>query len=213
MRFRGFVIAYALVLALLLFADQRHAPSPQSRYSHVIDLTNTMQVKINSRARPRTRIIAPAALIPGTWSAGQIPAERLIGPLVVMDLNSWSAQISVEDIANWEARHGAVPPGAIVAVRGAGSAHGFASDPFPFSTDAVRFLMDARDTRGFVVESSANLGSERELCRQIALHGNFVVEGPSPLTTLPLTGSLIIVAPEKNGSAAESPVRVLAMVG
>ncbi len=34
-----------------------------------------------------THIIAPGALIPGTWAAGQIPAERLVAPLVVMDLN------------------------------------------------------------------------------------------------------------------------------
>jgi hypothetical protein len=39
MRFRSFIIAYALVLAILLFADRRPNPNPQNRYSHVVDLT------------------------------------------------------------------------------------------------------------------------------------------------------------------------------
>jgi kynurenine formamidase len=73
--------------------------------------------------------------------------------------------------------------------------------------------MDARNTRGFVVETPASFGSDRKLFRQIALHGNYVVEGSAPLAALPVTGSLIIVAPGKNRTAAESPVRVLAMVG
>ena len=213
MRFRSFIIAYALLLAaLLLFADRRPAPHPQNRYSQVVDLTDTALVKTGSEARSGTRIISPAALIPGTWGAGQIPAERLIAPMVVMDLNASSAQISVADIVNWEAQHGNVPQGSIVAVRRVGSAPRSSSDQFPVSTDAAQFLMDARYTTAFVLETPISLGSDRTLSRQIALHGNYVVEGSARLAALPETGSLIIVAPEKNRNATESPVRVLAMV-
>jgi kynurenine formamidase len=178
----------------------------------VVDLTDTALVKTGSEARSGTRIISPAALIPGTWGAGQIPAERLIAPMVVMDLNASSAQISVADIANWEAQHGNVPQGSIVAVRRVGSAPRSSSDQFPVSTDAAQFLMDARYTTAFVLETPISLGSDRTLSRQIALHGNYVVEGSARLAALPETGSLIIVAPEKNRNATESPVRVLAMV-
>ena len=73
--------------------------------------------------------------------------------------------------------------------------------------------MEARSIRGFLVETPATLGSDRSLSRQIALHGNYIIEGSAMLATLPETGSLIIVAPGKNRNAAESPVRVLAMVG
>ena len=210
MRLRSFIIAYALAPALLLFAVRRPTPRPENRYSQVVDLTlgNT-----GSEARSGTRVISPDALVPGTWRAAQIPAERLIGPLVVMDLNASSAQISVDDIANWESQHGNVPLGAIVAVRRVGTARSSTSDRFPVSADAAQFLMDARNTRGFVVETPASFGSDRKLFRQIALHGNYVVEGSAPLAALPVTGSLIIVAPGKNRTAAESPVRVLAMVG
>ncbi len=42
MRIRSFIIAYALVLAILLFADRRPSTISQDRYSHVIDLTNDL---------------------------------------------------------------------------------------------------------------------------------------------------------------------------
>jgi kynurenine formamidase len=212
MRLRNFIIAYALVMAFLLLAVRRPAPRPQNHYSQVVDLTDPTPAKTSPEARSGTRIISPAALIPGTWGAAQIPAERLIAPLVVMDLKASSAQISVDDIANWEAQHGHVPQGAIVAVRRVGSAHS-PSDRFPMSADAGQFLMEARCTRGFIIETPASLGSDRMLSHQIALHGNYVVEGSARLAALPETGSIIIVAPGKNRDAAESPVRVLAMVG
>ncbi len=213
MRFRNFIIGYALVPALLLFAVRRPAPRPQNGYSHVVDLTESVLVRTRSEARSGTRIISPAALVPGTWGAAQIPVERLIGPLVVMDVNASSAQISVNDIATWEAQHGNVPLGAIVAVRRVGSSHSFTSDSFPMSAEAAQFLMDARYTRGFIIEAPVIQGFDRTLSRNIALHGNYVVEGSARLAAVPETGSLIIVAPEKDKNGSESPVRVLAMVG
>jgi kynurenine formamidase len=213
MRFRKIIIVYALAPVLLLFAQRRPVPRPQNRYSQVLDLTAGTPVKTGSKATTGTRIISPAALVPGTWGAAQIPAERLIGPLVVMDLDSSSLQVSVADIDKWEKQHGDVPQGAVIAVRRVGAGHTSHSEPFPLSDDAAQFLMDARDTRGFVVESAAHIGSDRSLCRQIALHGNYVVEGSAPLSALPATGSLIIVAPGANSIAAETAVRVLAMVG
>jgi len=81
------------------------------------------------------------------------------------------------------------------------------------SADAAQFLMDARYTRGFVVETPASLRPDQTLSHQIAMHGNYVVEGSARLAALPESGSLIIVAPGKNSNDAESPVRVLAMRG
>ncbi|MGB9490789.1 MAG: cyclase family protein, partial [Terriglobales bacterium] len=147
-----------------------------------------------------------------TWTAGQIPAERLIAPLVVMDLNvAPPAQISLDDIASWETQHGSVPPGAVVAIRRSG-AHGHPQGGFPMTDQAAQFLMDARYTTGFAVDETADLRADRTLARQLALHGNYVVEGTSHLTTLPATGSLIIVAPAKDLQVQDAPVRVLAMV-
>jgi kynurenine formamidase len=217
MRIRSFIIAYALVLAILLFADRRPHPAPQSGYSHIVDLTigksTAGKNPVPIQSASRTEIIAPGALIPGTWAAGEIPAERLIAPLVVMDLNvSPPAQISLDDIAAWESKHGAVPQGAVVAIRHPAAAGVASSTAMPISSEAVEFLMDARYTTGFAIESRPDFASDRTLARQIALHGNYVIESASHLTTLPANGSIIIVAPSKDKNARQDQVRVLAMV-
>ncbi len=251
MRIRSFIIAYALVLAILLFADRRpSAPSPD-RYSHVIDLTAGESAQsgalANSAAEVRkaikspsseteTRIIAPAALIPGTWAAGQIPAGRLIAPLVVLDLKATGAAgggraISLDDISAWESRHGMIPQGAIVAIRRAVAETTPSSDPssapsaestaLPIARDAALFLMEARYSIGFAVETPVTFESDRTLARQLALHGDYVVERAATFRSLPATGSLLIVAPAKapakvapakNKKPGETAVRVLAMV-
>jgi kynurenine formamidase len=137
-----------------------------------------------------------------------------------MDLKSTSetnSQISLDDIATWEAQHGIIPQGAVVAIRHAGgSDHRPAGEPqsfpLPIARDAALFLIEARDTIGFAVETPVNLSFDRTLATQIALHGNYVVEGTVRFTSLPATGSLIIVAPAKNKKPGEAPVRILAMV-
>jgi kynurenine formamidase len=223
MRIRSFIIAYALVLAILLFADRRPGSTQQDRYSHVVDLTDPQNATAPHAMESRTRIIAPGALIPGTWAAGQIPPERLVAPLVVMDLNAGqdsSPQISLDDIAAWESRHGVIPQGAVIAIRRAHdvlqrnalSTNDMSATPFPIASDAAQFLMDARYTIGFVVETPVNLTSDRTLARQLALHGSYVVEGTARFTSLPATGSLIIVAPARNKKPGETAVRILAMV-
>ncbi len=223
MRIRSFIIAYALVLAILLFADRRPHPAAQTGYSHIVDLTTGKSTAEKTAigksvagglaAASRTEIIAPGALIPGTWSAGEIPAERLIAPLVVMDLNvAPPAQISLDDIAAWESKHGAVPQGAVVAIRHSGATGAAPSTALPISGEAAQFLMDARYTTGFAIESRPDFASDRTLARQIALHGNYVIESTAHLTTLPANGSIIIVAPSKGKSASQDQVRVLAMV-
>src|SRR5208282_57258 len=219
MRIRSFIIAYALVLAILLFADRRPGSTQQDRYSHVVDLTDgqTATAPHASASESRTHIIAPDALIPGTWAAGQIPPDRLVAPLVVMDLNAIdktagvedNLQISLDDIAAWESHHGMIPQGAVVAIR---RLDRLLETPFPIARDAAEFLIDARCTIGFAVETPVNFSHDRALADQIALHGNYVVEGAAPFTALPATGSLIIVAPEKNKKTGEAPVRILAMV-
>ena len=85
------------------------------------------------------------------------------------------AQISLDDIATWESEHGAVPQGALIAIRPYGGMR--QSQPaFPVTNQAAQFLMDARYTIGFIVDTQADFTANRALAQQIALHGNYVVE-------------------------------------
>jgi kynurenine formamidase len=221
MRIRSFVVAYSLVLALLLFAERRPTPLQQDHYSHVVDLTAAESEP--HAIESSTRIIAPGAIIPGTWAAGQIPPQRLVAPLVVMDLKAIPPnrrQISLDDIAAWESQHGLIPQGAVVAIRhrSVNNATTFAGSarPLPIDRDAAQFLVDARYTIGFAVETPVDMTLDRTLARQLALHGSYVLERTAPLVSLPATGSLIIVAPVvsrvKDRKSGDPTVRVLAMV-
>ena len=218
MRIRTFVVAYILVVAILLFADRRPTPISQTHYSHIVDLTDGPSLAARNIADSKTRIIAPAALIPGTWTAGQIPPERLVAPLVVMDLDtktSLTAQISLDDIATWETVHGMIAPGSLIAIRESNAAARPgrpAAAPLPIDHDAAQFLIAARSTIGFATENPVDLKSDRSLARQLALHGNYIVEAASRFTKLPETGSLVIVAPSKNVKTGQAQVRILAMV-
>ncbi len=219
MRIRSFVIAYILVVAILLFADRRPSLISQTHYSHVVDLTDgPSPANARNIGDSKTRIIAPAALVPGTWTAGQIPPERLVAPLVVMDLDtksSSSAQISLDDIAAWETVHGMIAPGSLIAIRESDTVPMRlrpATAPLPIDHDAAQFLIAARSTIGFATETPVDLKNDRSLALQLALHGNYIVEAASRFTKLPETGSLVIVAPAKNLKQGQAQVRILAMV-
>jgi kynurenine formamidase len=147
-----------------------------------------------------------------------------------MDLNAApdsSGQVSLDDIAAWEAQHGMIPQGAVVAIRRLGArdarsaADGSGGDsskadlsnsPLPIDRAAALFLVDARYAIGFAVETPVNFTSDRALARLLALHGSYVLERAARFTALPATGSLIVVAPQKNKKPGEAPVRILAMV-
>ncbi len=146
MKIQKFVIGYVLALALLLFAQQRPATTQAAGFREVADLTHSLStngfetphrsgyrletVSLSektyasraSSAEFSTRIDAPSRLGRGQWTVDQIPAGRLIGPLVVLDVSASAArnpdyEISVQDIANWESANGQIPLGAVVMAR------------------------------------------------------------------------------------------------
>jgi kynurenine formamidase len=110
-----------------------------------------------------------------------------------------------------------IPQGSVVAIRRGDTPRDIASTPLPITHDAAQFLIDARYTIGFAVETHVDFSSDRTLARQIALRGAYVVEQAAPFTSLPATGSLVIVAPtkaapRKTQGPGDAPVRILAMV-
>ncbi len=114
MKWKTFVIGYALALALLLFA-QRHPERQASTasFAHIVDLTQGIsrgQATVSTTSHgliPRpisevvhshsdrtsdkyfpTRLQAPARYAPGLWTVDQIPPERLFAPLAVIDVRA-----------------------------------------------------------------------------------------------------------------------------
>merc|ERR1712038_1870846 len=66
-----------------------------------------------------THTDAPAHFFKDRWRIGQIPLQRLSGPGIVIDItyksiNNRDAQLTVEDVKNWEKTNGQIPDNSIV---------------------------------------------------------------------------------------------------
>jgi kynurenine formamidase len=254
MKIRTLIVGYALALALFLFAQHRPAQSSPSGFRSVVDLTHSLgsraldyktsatsadQVRtvatverIPSTEQFGTRIEAPAHFARGLWTVGQIPTERLIAPLVVIDVSANTAshpdyQISVEDIARWEQIHEHIPLGSVVIARtGWDSRWNSARDyrnadargamHFPgYSQDAAKFLVEGRNALGLGIDTmSIDHGAPKDFpVRQYTLaHSVYQLENVANLDRVPATGGMVVVAPTKLESGSSGPVRILALV-
>ncbi len=255
MRIQTFVIGSVLALALFLFAQKRPGTTQPGGFREVVDLTHSLPA--GSLEKPRgpsyrletvawsektlssepsaqfaTRIDAPARLRPGMWTVDQIPAGRLIGPLVVLDVSDSvksnpDYEISVQDIARWEQTNGQMPLGAVVIARtGWGSRWNSVKNyrnvdakgrmHFPgYSRDAASFLAEGRNALGLGIDT-ANLdhgSSRKSAVNQYALeHGLYLLTNVANLDRMPPNGAVAMVAPAKVAGGASAPVRILALV-
>jgi kynurenine formamidase len=242
MKIRTLIVGYVLALALFLFAQRHPGSSSPTGFHAVVDLTHTIdahtlayQFAEKSASSPEqfeTRIDAPARFARGLWTVDQIPAERLLAPLVVLDVsaniqNSPDYQISVEDIAQWEQVHSQIPLGSVVIARTGWDSRwhsgkdyrnaDFSGIPhFPgYSKDAARFLVEGRSALGLGIDTlSIDHGPSRDFpVRQYTLaHSVYQLENVANLDRAPASGGMVVVAPTKVESGSSGPVRILALV-
>jgi kynurenine formamidase len=242
MRIHTFVIAVAFALALFLFAQHRPGEQSQAEFRGVLDLTHSApssdaflkatRTRIHASSQFATQIDAPSRLMPTMWTAGQIPPERLIAPLVVLDVTAAARansdyQVGVEDIAKWENVNGQIPLGAVVMARTGWESRW--SSPrsyrnadskgvmhFPgYSEDAAKFLVEARNVMGLGIDTpGVDCGSSNHLpVEQFTLaHSVYHLENVANLDRTPTHGSIVVVAPLKVESREQSPVRIFALV-
>jgi kynurenine formamidase len=258
MKIRTLIVGYVLALALFLFAQRHPGSSSRGEFHAVVDLTHSIdaqapayepaayQVKTVSSVEKDgyfvrnsfssrqfgTRIDAPARLARGLWTVDQIPTERLIAPLVVLDVSANikdhpDYQISVEDIAQWEQAHGQIPLGSVVMARtGWDSRWNSPKDyrntdhngmtHYPgYSQDAAKFLVEGRTALGLGIDTlSIDRGSSKGFpVRQYTLaHSVYQLQNVANLDRAPVTGGMVVVAPRKLESGSSGPVRILALV-
>lgn len=184
-----------------------------------------------------THVDAPIHFHAGHLTVDQIPLERLIGEAVTVDVSAECARdrdhrVSVADFAEFEARHGRIPDGAIVLLR-----TGFGSH-WP---DRFRYLGTARRGPDAVAElhfpglhpdAADWLVAERRI-RAVGLDTASIDHGPSAdflahrrlfaanvpafenlagLDQLPPTGFRVIALPMKIGGGSGAPLRAVAIL-
>lgn len=178
-----------------------------------------------------THMDAPAHFPPGKITVDQIPASRLFGPAVVIDVRAEAARdsdyrLTAARVEKWEAEHGKIPAGAIVLLR-----TGWASRwpdqtryrnedakgvmHFPgFSVEAAKLLI-TRGVFGLGIDTmSIDYGASQnfEVHRVVLPAGLYNLENLANLDQLPATGAFLIAAPIKIEGGSGGPCRVFAIL-
>jgi kynurenine formamidase len=258
---RTFIIGCALAIAVFLFAQHRNAASNPAPFTHVIDLTHSISEQtpnwegtaespfhakqlgdidkngyfsreITLPEHFGTHIDAPAHFMKGAWTVDQIPPERLVAPLIVLDVAGKCAsnpdyQITVDDVAEWERANGQIPPGAVVIARTGWSSrwnsmkeyrNADAKDVrhFPgYLPDTARFLVESRKIYGLGIDTmSVDYGPSTDfpVHQYTSKHDVYHLENVGDLSRVPLTGAMLVVGAAKLKGGSGGPVRLLALV-
>jgi kynurenine formamidase len=261
MKAKTFVVLLALAAVAFLFAQHRQVPAPQPAFRTIIDLTQPLSEKFPNwegtekspfEAKPlgqmerdgyftrtislpehfATHMDAPAHFAAGAWTVDQIPPERLVGPLVVLDVTAQSKanadyQVTVDDVARWERRHGQIAPGSIVLARTGWAARATSmkdyrnadekgAKHFPgFLPETVKFLAEARNIVGLGIDTmSVDYGASDSypVHQYTAKHNVYHLENVADLSGVPEAGALLVAAPAKLAGGSGGPVRILALV-
>ncbi len=184
-----------------------------------------------------THLDAPIHFSEGKHAADQIPLDRLMGPAVVIDVESQAAEnrdylITAEDILHWESQNGAIPAGSIVLFRtGFGKfwpdreaymgtallgTEGVAQLHFPgIDPNAAALLATEREVRAVGIDTpSIDYGQSTLFETHQTLFGANIpaFENVANLDQLPLTGALVIALPMKIEGGSGGPLRMVGII-
>ena len=184
-----------------------------------------------------THFDAPSHWISGrnvpNGSVDEISATQFIGPVVVIDCSQAAAkdedfELSPDILRDWESRYGQIPNDVWVLMRTDWSKRRGADylnmredgahSPGP-SPEAIRFLVEARNIRGFGTETiGTDAGQAMHYTPPYPAHftlhgaGKFGLQCLNNLDQLPPTGAVLFAAPLKIKNGTGSPLRVLGLV-
>lgn len=182
-----------------------------------------------------THVDPPAHFIKGLRTIDQIDLKEMILPLVVIDLHQKAAEnpdytITLDDVKNWELKHGPIPEGAFVAMRTDWSKRwpdskamrneddkGIAHYP-GWSLVVLKYLYEKRkitasghettDTDPGIATSKGDYSLEKYILKT----NHYQIELLANLDKVPETGALIIVTFPKPEKGSGFPARVFAIL-
>jgi kynurenine formamidase/ketosteroid isomerase-like protein len=180
-----------------------------------------------------THLDAPIHFARDRETMDRVGLERLIGPVVVIDVSSKAAadrdyRVSAADVLAFEAKHGWIEPGTRVLVRTGWSIRwpdataylGHATDAtqlhFPsYGAEAARLLVEERQVALLGIDTaSIDYGPATDFpVHRIAAAANVPgLENVTGLKALPPRGAILIALPMKIEGGSGGPTRVVALV-
>ncbi|KAH9504636.1 hypothetical protein Btru_062482 [Bulinus truncatus] len=198
---------------------------------------NSFWLELNKFDTPEhigTHMDAPSHFSNTGWRVHQIPADRLVGPGVVIDVrdkvtHNSDYRMTVFDVQSWESLHGIIPRGAIVFMWSGWDTRypnrtltfntNTPNDPrtfhFPgFHPQTVRWMIDNRNIGMLGTDTpSTDYGPSTNFeVHQMIGRARVTGAWRQQLGQRPLSGFLITVAPVKLFDGSGGPVRILALV-
>ncbi len=259
MKLRTLSIVLALVATVILWAQRRPAPAAPPQFTAILDLTHPISATTpgydpTEKFEPRTvatfekegyfarsfcmpehfgtHLDAPAHFVRGRWTVDQIPPQRLVAPLVVIDASRRAEgkpdyEVSRDDLNYWEQINGKIPTGAVVVAHTGWDARWNSAQQyrnpdargvmhFPgWSLDAARFLVDDRSIYGLGIDTlSVDPGPSKDfpVHKYVLAHSVYNLENVANLSRAPEAGATVVVAPAKLQGGSGAPVRIIALV-
>ncbi len=178
---------------------------------------------LDIRASAGTHIDAPAHCFEGARDVSELTLEELICPCVVVNVSDRAHErykVSVQDIENFENKYGVIKPGTFVIFYTGWSR--FWSQPkkyhnslvFPsICPDAAKFLLERQITGIGIDTLSPDCDEKGSFVHALVLGANkYIVENIANAQEMPATGASIFIMPLRVQGAAESPVRLAAVI-
>ena len=183
-----------------------------------------------------THLDAPVHFAEGQWTTDQIPIERLVGPAILVDVqtgadSSADYQIGPAAMDSWEQKHGAIPSGSIVLFRTGWAARwpdraaylgtsrtgpaAVADLHFPgIDSATARWLVDRRVKAVGIDTPSIDYGQSTSFPTHRLLFASNIpaFENVANLHRLPPRGSFVIALPMKIKAGSGGPLRIVALV-
>jgi kynurenine formamidase len=179
-----------------------------------------------------THLDAPIHFSENGITAEKIAADTLVVPLAVIDVAAKAArnadyEVTREDCADWERRHGRMPENACVAMHSGWARH--VSDAakftgkdasgvfhFPgFGAEVTEWLLKRRSVAGLAVDTlSLDPGPSKDFKthRMWLPSGRWGLENVANLDQVPAAGATLVVGVAKVKDATGGPARLIALV-
>ncbi len=178
-----------------------------------------------------THLDAPAHFVDGGGTTDGIGPDRLVAPLVVLDVTAQAAAdddyaVSVDDILAWESEYGPLPEGAFVAFTSGWDARFSDAEAFVnldaqgvqhypgFHPDAAAFLVEERTIVGIGTDTlSQDPGNSTDFGTHVTILGAglYGVEGVASLGGIPASGATVIVGAPNHVNGSGGLARLLAL--
>lgn len=189
-------------------------------------LFKVQQIKMH--AGVGTHMDAPSHRFQDGISIADIPLERLVVPICVIDVSLKAHadyEISLQDVQDHEAEHGLIPSNSLVIGFTGWSRFWIAPDAyrnvdatgrmhFPaFSAKSVELLLK-REIAGIAIDTLSPDCQDPDFTvhKLILGAGKYIIENIADCGKLPKIGSYAIALPLKADNCTECPIRIIALV-